>query len=70
MTTQKEFDEMPSDTKLYLRALYELSLEACGGNQELFNSLSEGEYPNIFEGDLEKRFLKLKSELIGGRKCN
>ena len=54
-----ETEEISDDLRIALQALYELSLEACGGNKELLDSLPIEEYPKILEEDLYKRYIKL-----------
>jgi hypothetical protein len=48
-----------SDQDLAALAIYELGLEACGGNKELYHSLEGEDSPKIFEGDAYKRWKEL-----------
>lgn len=51
---------MDPESRIYLQALYELTLEACGGNKQFMKSLPESELPKILESDVEKRYYEIK----------
>lgn len=67
----EEADAIGEDSRLILQALYELSLEACGGDAVRLDSLAKAnEMPNVLAQDLHRRYLKLKQEKVGGVKYN